>query len=1778
MSSELLNLSPEDIKRMASVLANVLAENPDVLESVETVDVGSAIVVPEESITHVIDLEAIASSEAGALDVLGQIQDWFKSVLDSISSWIVSSVESFIEENVSPLFDWVYDSVTSFIDTYVLPAFDSLYSNIRWFIDTYVLPAIDNVITTITDFIYDVVIPTITDVSTTLSNIISKGLSDLSGTVSSMFDSLSSTISGLFSDLSDAISGFVNQISNAISGLGATISDMFSDLATTISKAIGDLGSTIGKMLGDAVSEIGSVVAKMGESIVSSISGIVSDLGRAISEMGSSIINAVKSSIESVSKAVSEMGSSITRSISELGESFTKALSGVVTSISKMFEDFAKGITHVINEAVAGLTESISEMGSTIASALSDMGNMIVNGVLEGISGVTESIAGVVEQISKAIAGIGEGINNLYVYIMSSYQDMVTKVSLGFQVITERLTGFVNSVLQLPDLLFGKINVDLVNRVWGGLEWLWNNVVGSFKWLAGAIQQGAKAFIEAIGGIYEGIGKIIGGMLTGAWKVFTKISDIIKPLFEEVYKPLPGAMSEAYKNTIMPVIKDTIKSVGIGTPEYLKVENIEGMILKNLSMSFVMALVPLWAQLPVRLASALMVNVGSFIYNKNLPISIDLTPLGIGVRFQFNVARAIGASLSHMGKELRRYLDEIGRAIVYGLAIWVTQPFTRVLNVYLRNAIPIELPRPVELIEVVRRSIPHETFGEKLKLARYYMSLYGYSDYVIDLFFKEADKYYIEITDRFDQPRKIPLSLMYELPSASDVARMVVRDIVLKVEDLKRFFMARGMHEDIGVLYYLLHFRYPPPERLWEFTMRGVSGLLWARIPDEEKDELVNEIQKIGLDPTQWFPKAPYELNFKHGKLFSAFKKYMKWHDYARFPYIKGFTTDNLIMVDTLADIPTKIDQRWMVKWGLYQLLSNAGVKITSTIDEFVKLFKPGEAPDDLKKGIYLNLQNFCRTLQATGLHPYWTPIVAVAEAMNALTEERTFIRTGFMNLFKEGFWNVTALEKLLAGFIHVVFDVAYFDIAEMEWKSAHINMPVMYLPPERKLIELRALMDRALDILREIQRDISRGYTEHIVLSYEEYKEKLTGVINSINEFFAKDYESITGVKLPDELKLKYVEEYYKPYVEALKIYRDVVTVRRMRYWARRWIGWAMYRIASGLVTREDMSKLLGYIKDYTKITDKEAEFLRKVMEVFLAIAEREMAGAYMPTPQTLATLSEYMSLPEDLVKQVLEVRHVPEEWIKIWLTYIRVKPVKSDAKSLLSTYIRAYKYGVVSEDELKKFTSELPDYGFTKREIELIEKRASLEYTIEVLRKERDIWIPTLSTLATFSEYMKIPEEYVKMVFEARHVPEEWRKLWLYYYNVRPIKPDAKSLLTAYLRGLRYGVVERKEVDSFIEELSKYGFTDREIEFIRKKVDIEEAITQLLREREQYIPTPYTLASLSEYVVIPEDVITRVFEARRVPEEWRSIWRNYIKVRPLADDIKALLNTFRRASVYFKVPDEIAKKVMDYAKMINFTEKELEVFDLRVKLEAMIEEYLEDRRAYIPTPYMLATLVEYLPEARKFFDEVMKAKHVPENWRELWAKYIDVRPLYNDIRRYMSRAEDLYVYFMIKKDDFTKILDEIKDYLGYTDKEIEFLMKVTEFERARRAWIELIGTVDRLVSLSEYSPTASKYALGRLYAIIDSLPVSPQEKQELKKMWEEYIKNRPVKSEAKMYITQLINLFVDGLITVDDFEKELEAMKKWGFSDNEIMFYKAIAKLRKARKLRIPLTYTGE
>ncbi|MBW2632367.1 MAG: hypothetical protein JRC90_11560, partial [Deltaproteobacteria bacterium] len=748
------------------------------------------------------------------------------------------------------------------------------------------------------------------------------------------------------------------------------------------------------------------------------------------------------------------------------------------------------------------------------------------------------------------------------------------------------------------------------------------------------------------------------------------------------------------------------------------------------------------------------------------------------------------------------------------------------------------------------------------------------------------------------------------------------------------------------------------------------------------------------------------------------------------------------------------------------------------------------------------------------------------------------------------------ALEIMLAGVIKARFQVAYFDIGEMEWKTGWINIPVAFLPPERKLMELRALMDRALDILREIARDLSRGYQESIIRDYNEFKSKLTGVIMSLNEFYAEDYKNITGAELPDALKLRFVEEYYKPYVDGLKIWRDVYTVRRIRMWTQRWIGWVMYRVAYGAVTKDDIEDLLSYVRSYAKLTTQEYNFIKKIADRLYSIASRE----YSPTPSQLATLAEYVKISETHITKVFEARQIPTEWRSIWREYIKVRPVADDIKSLLTTYRRALVYTTLPDELEKEILSYAKKINFGAEELKILQLRVQLE---ELILQAKE-YLPTPSMLATLSEYLALPENLITETLAKRRVPEEWMKIWLTYVRVRPIKSDAKALLSTYIRAFRYGVVTKDQLEEFIKTLPKYGFSKQEIEFISQAVNLEE---QIIQARE-YIPTPYMLATMSEYMVIPKDLMNKVFEARHIPKEWIEIWMKYISIRPIADDVRGLLSTYRRALLYAEIPEDLAKRIEGYATMVGFTQTEWDILKLRVSLEELIQQ----SREYIPTPYSLATICEYLPEARKFFDEVMTARRVPPEWQELWAKYIDYRPIISEVNRMLAVVEDLYEYFAITEDAYRKVLESVK-YLGWTDKEIEFMLSKSRYARFLRAYRELIGDVDRMVMLSEYSPRARDYALGQLYKMIDALPIDPETKEVLKEMWTQFIRVKPVYDEVKRYITDLINLYVEGLISDLDFTQELESLKEWGLSDDEIMFYKAIAGARRARKLKIPV-----
>jgi len=847
-------------------------------------------------------------------------------------------------------------------------------------------------------------------------------------------------------------------------------------------------------------------------------------------------------------------------------------------------------------------------------------------------------------------------------------------------------------------------------------------------------------------------------------------------------------------------------------------------------------------------------------------------------------------------------------------------------------------------------------------------------------------------------------------------------------------------------------------------------------------------------------------------------------------------------------------------KWGLYELLSERGVGLTSPVSEF----RTRIVEDLAKSEVKMDLVNFCRTLQATGLHPDWVPVTAVGEAMNALTEERTLLRTGFLNLFKEGFWNVEALEVLLKGFVMASFQVSYFDSTERRWGTGWVNQPVMFLPAERKLLELRALMDRALDILRDIARDVARGYSEWIVEDYEEYKDKLTQVISHINKFYTQDYKAITGVELPEGLKLKFVEGYYKPYVEGLGVYREIFTIRRVRYWTQRWLGYVMYRMATGVVEKEDIEELVSYIGEKAKLTPYEIEFIREVMELMAGIAVRD----YIPTPSMLATLSEYVVIPDEYVEQAFKERDVPQKWRDLWRDYIDARPVADDIKSLLTAWRRLLVYGKVPKELEQKVKEYAAKINFTEEEWKILELRATLE---EMVRFGRE-YVPPLSALVAFAEYVVIKEELIEKVFEVRRIPEEWRAVWKSYISARTVADDVRGLLTSYRRALLYVEIPenmKKTVEQFAGII---GFTQREWNILHLRVQLEELVREAIENKREYLPTPSMLAAIGSYVAVPEDLIEAAFDARRVPKEWRDIWARYIRARMLYDERRQFLRLFRTAGRLGIIPPEVLEELDGFARNVEealyFTTAHRALLSAIVLLENLIFEYRENKREYVPTPTMLATIVEYVPGARGFFDKVMEARRVPAEWRPIWADYIDLRPIISEIRRYLARAEDLYVYFAIPKEVYEKVLEEAKK-VGYTDKEIALMLTSANYERYLRAWRELVGDPDKLTTLAEYSPKARELAVGQLEKMIDALPIEEDKKAFIKQMWREYIRIRPVMDEVRRYITELMADFVEGIITEAEYVNELQALKEWGLDDYEVDFYKAIGGLRKARYL---------
>jgi hypothetical protein len=652
-----------------------------------------------------------------------------------------------------------------------------------------------------------------------------------------------------------------------------------------------------------------------------------------------------------------------------------------------------------------------------------------------------------------------------------------------------------------------------------------------------------------------------------------------------------------------------------------------------------------------------------------------------------------------------------------------------------------------------------------------------------------------------------------------------------------------------------------------------------------------------------------------------------------------------------------------------------------------------------------------------------------------AIADEMTLLRTGWLNLFKEGLITVEDADRYLAGLIVTSYLVGYWDPERKVWTSGWINLPVRWLPHERKLLQLRMAIDRVMDVFREIYSYIRSGIRT-LAITPEDAKAKLAELVSKLNTHYKELTKAITG----QEFEIKLDEKYVTMWLELQKLAQDIEAYERIRAWWSRVSGWILYRVAYGHVTEDEVSGLIDTVSKHIPLHPKEVEAYREIAKALLGIARKEAT----PSPSTLATFAEYMVIDAKVVEDVLSKYNVPKDYWDLWKTYIAIKPVKADYRAVLTAALRALRYNAITKEFWESLLKNATQYGFTSTEVNLLQLRAELELMIEEAR----LWRPTLLTLITISEY----------------VPEAVRLLK--YYRVDPV--------------------------------------------------------------------------------------------------FRQVIERYALVKPLADEVRALVNALYRAKRYVAIPRELEERVLSIVKRLGVTDIELMIRDIALELTVLVDE----AREYVPTPAMLATMAEYLPEVRRYIVQVFEARRVRGVWAEVWTKYIYLRPVFDEVRRWATAMFRLAEHLIIDLNQLGPVFNILKTY-GWEELEIVITQRTILAEQVRYAFSAVLGAPRSLTAMSRYTDKATDLAYSRAAKLIDALPVDQNTKELLKQMWKEYIMSYQAYPEIRSYMAELINTYADGVLDDRGLEEELNYLKKIGVPELRLAFVRRTAMLRRTRRL---------
>ena len=1234
--------------------------------------------------------------------VLNQVftSDEFKEIIaevditDLLPEYFKNPSLGGVTDPLGQLAHWLYDSLSSFIN--------NIIAGLKTFIDV-AKSSIINSITSVLD---------------SISKSINSWINNLWINIQNLFNSLADTLSSLFSKLYTDITTFItNNVVLAIQNIVPSITSLLKNIIGNLSSVIAGLQSAINNTLSGLQQFLGAI----SKQIMNALKGVYDFFLNKLPQMFSTAVTQLSTTFQS---AFNTLVDHITGAIEYIEQSFKGAFDGFITAF---WEAWSK-VQEFFSEAYNRLVNSVKDVGMVLqgfTNALANIWGWIQTTFNEFIKTVTGFFSWLQEQFAKGWEAFVKWItqdvpaffNWIYTEFAKGWSNFVSWITQGFNWLVNEFSkswnAFINWITKDVPAFFSWIQQEVwkginnfVKAASGFFSWLqeqfaagWNALVSFFtQTLPAWFEDFAKSFSEFISNPYEWLKRYvfdpvirwIGDVASQLWNyVQTFINLIVSGIqylkdaawsgvqtlrswVEEAAK----SCAENIKNAVLGQLSQIIQPVITAVKEIIAKMLPSEYATKYLEASageiyiFMPIFQSLFTQFSIPMISAsIFEGAGEAIGDQE----VSLEPLGFGGRLRLK----LGKILSTIGKAFTDALKYSLEGIVTGLSFRVFLPFQYFVAYNMRNILPVYLPSDYFLQGVVRRHYPTKQFADVIDHMKYILGLKGYDDKSINYWISNnvivsaKTRANIVFPELAGDTTVIKEGLIYNIPSPSDLCRMMIRDIFLNPQDFAKFMQIHGYDPSISAMYYLLHFKYPTMEQLFEAYRRTLADMVW-HIPKKSKEVWLN-----------------------------ALRTYAKWQDYFDRPWIPDFIPDRDIIIELMADIPTRIDARWMYKWGIIK-------------------------DEDLR-----------RIVIARKIHDKWIDKVTVAECMNALAEERTLYRTGLMNLFEEGIITLDELVSLMKGEKGVSFRIANIDV---EINPVQVTIlgntyTVKFLDGETALLSQRAYIDRLIDIKKDYQKAVIDDYVDGVI-DEETFKREISMLVRDeelrniiialaarkklrkqlrkaksrIEKRKAEDIPRLAE-KIVDHIldlyeagliPLEKAKQEIQKYVklaemtpEELEMIFADANVRRTGWYLRKKLSYMIKKLRKGKIT-------VSQFKEFCRKLGIPDDLIQDMIDVEVK--------EYVPTISRLATLAEYVWIPDELISRVLELEGVPEEERKLWYLYIRNKPISSEVNRLVTEIITDYAEGIISKTDLENMLRRLEEFGVTPEERSILIALAEL------------------------------------------------------------------------------------------------------------------------------------------------------------------------------------------------------------------------------------------------------------------------------------------------------------------------------------------------------------------------------------------------------------------------------------------------------------------------------------